>query len=82
MALPMFHINTLTRFNLFPVTGLTPGNEYKFRVFAENVHGRSDASDESSTVQTKGVTSKKQPRTKYESKVLSQVEVVPSHVVS
>ena len=57
-----------TRFNLFPVTGLTPGNEYKFRVFAENVHGRSDASDESSTVQTKGVTSKKQPRTKYEGK--------------
>ena len=57
-----------TRFNLFPVTGLTPGSEFKFRVFAENVHGRSDASDESSTVQTKGVTSKKQPRTKYESK--------------
>ena len=55
-----------TRFNLFPVTGLTPGNEYKFRVFAENVHGRSDASDESSTVQTKGVAAKKQPRTKYE----------------
>ena len=58
-----------TRFNLFPVTGLTPGNEYRFRVFAENVHGRSDPSDESNTVQTMGVLKKKQPKTKYESKI-------------
>merc|ERR1719443_1541728 len=35
-----------TRFTLIPVTGLIPGNEYRFRVFAENVYGRSDASDE------------------------------------
>ncbi len=59
-----------TRFNVFPVTGLTPGKEYKFRVFAENVHGRSDASDESTTVQTQGVVKKKEPKTKYESKLL------------
>lgn len=60
-----------TRFNLFPVTDLTPGNEYKFRVFAENVHGRSDPSDESSAVETKGVMKKKQPKTKYESQYKS-----------
>ncbi len=55
-----------TRFNLMPVTDLTPGNNYKFRVFAENVYGRSDASDESSECQTKGLLKKKQPKTKYE----------------
>ena len=57
-----------SRFNLFPVTGLTPGNEYCFRVFAENVHGRSDPSEESCVIQTMGVIKKKQPKTKYESK--------------
>jgi hypothetical protein len=55
-----------TRFNLMPVTDLSPGNEYRFRVFAENVYGRSDASDESTSCQTKGLMKKKQPKTKYE----------------
>ena len=55
-----------TRFNLMPITDLTPGNEYKFRVFAENVYGRSDPSDESPSCQTKGILKKKQPKTKYE----------------
>ena len=55
-----------TRFNLMPITDLTPGNEYKFRVFAENVYGRSDPSDESPSCQTKGMLKKKQPKTKYE----------------
>ena len=55
-----------TRFNLMPVTDLTPGNNYKFRVFAENVYGRSEASDESNECQTKGILKKKQPKTKYE----------------
>jgi hypothetical protein len=55
-----------TRFNLMPVTDLTPGNSYKFRVFAENVYGRSNASDESSECATKGVLKKKQAITKYE----------------
>ena len=54
-----------TRFTLMPVTGLIPGNEYRFRVFAENVYGRSAASDESSLCQTKGVLKKKAARTQY-----------------
>jgi len=54
-----------TRFTLIPVTGLIPGNEYRFRVFAENVYGRSDASDESGLCQTKGVLKKKTARTQY-----------------
>jgi len=37
-------------------------------VFAENVYGRSDPSDESPACQTKGLLKKKQPKTKYESK--------------
>ena len=56
-----------TRFTLMPVTGLIPGNEYRFRVFAENVYGRSVASDESSLITTKGVLKKKTARTQYKS---------------
>ena len=62
-----------TRFNLMPVTDLAPGGEYRFRVFAENVYGRSDASDESSSCQTKGLMKKKQPKTKYDGKENSNV---------
>ena len=58
-----------TRFTLMPVTGLIPGNEYRFRVFAENVYGRSVASDESSLITTKGVLKKKTARTQYKSKL-------------
>ena len=54
-----------TRFTLMPVTNLIPGNEYRFRVFAENVYGRSDASDESAMCTTKGVLKKKTARTQY-----------------
>ena len=54
-----------TRFTLMPVTNLIPGNEYKFRVFAENVYGRSDPSDESGICQTKGILKKKTARTQY-----------------
>lgn len=57
-----------TRFNLFPVTDLTPGHEYRFRIFAQNVHGQSNASEESGIVTTLGAVQKKQPKTKYESK--------------
>ena len=58
-----------TRFTLMPVTSLIPGNEYRFRVFAENVYGRSDASDESSLCQTKPSFKKKAARTTYKSKL-------------
>jgi hypothetical protein len=54
-----------TRFTLMPVTNLIPGNEYKFRVFAENVYGRSNPSDESAGCQTKGILKKKLARTQY-----------------
>ena len=57
-----------TRFTLMPITSLIPGNEYRFRVFAENVYGRSDASDESSLCQTKPSFKKKAARTTYKSK--------------
>ena len=42
-----------TRYLLHQVTGLNPQREYEFRVFAENIYGRSDPSDVSSLVSTK-----------------------------
>ena len=43
-----------TRFCTCNVTALSPGHQYEFRVYAENVYGRSDASDVTPLVQTKG----------------------------
>lgn len=40
------------RLTLHQVTGLNPSKEYKFRVYAENVFGRSDPSDPSASVMT------------------------------
>lgn len=42
-----------TRFLVHQVTNLNPGKEYEFRVFAENVYGRSEPSEKSQKVQTK-----------------------------
>jgi len=47
------------------VTALTPGHEYEFRVYAENVYGRSDPAI-SNIVQTKDAGKKKIPQKKYE----------------
>ncbi|CAG2056286.1 unnamed protein product, partial [Timema podura] len=42
-----------TRFTTMAITGLSPGHQYEFRVYAENVYGRSDPSDASSIITTK-----------------------------
>lgn len=47
------------------VTGLTPSHDYEFRVYAENVYGRSDPAT-SNIVQTKDAGKKKIPKKKYE----------------
>lgn len=39
-----------TRVTYLPIEGLSSGKEYQFRVFAENLYGRSDASEASGTV--------------------------------
>ena len=51
------------------IGGLRPAVIYQVRVFAENVYGRSVASDESSLITTKGVLKKKTARTQYKSKL-------------
>lgn len=43
-----------TRFCTMNVTALSSGHDYEFRVYAENVYGRSDASDVTNIVHTKG----------------------------
>lgn len=51
------------------VTGLSPGHDYEFRVYAENVYGRSQPSESSSIIRTKELL-KKPPKTKrYEGKI-------------
>ncbi|KAL5273793.1 unc-22.2 family protein [Megaselia abdita] len=42
------------------ISDLAPGHEYEFRVFAENIYGRSDSSETTSIVKTKESPKKKQ----------------------
>lgn len=58
------------RFNTMAVTGLTPNHEYEFRVYAENVYGRSDPAI-SNIVKTKDTGKKKVQKKKYEGTVLT-----------
>ncbi|XP_052800015.1 twitchin-like isoform X4 [Mya arenaria] len=47
------------RLTVHNVTGLTPGNEYQFRVSAENLYGRSEPSEPSKTVKTEQVSERR-----------------------
>lgn len=47
-----------TRFCSIAVSGLSPGHQYDFRVSAENVYGRSDPSEVTPLITTKGSTKK------------------------
>lgn len=42
-----------TRFTTMAISGLAPGHQYEFRIYAENVYGRSDSSDTTTLIQTK-----------------------------
>lgn len=42
-----------TRFLYHLVSGLNPGKDYEFRIYAENVYGRSDPSDPTTVITTK-----------------------------
>lgn len=55
-----------TRLTTIQVTALSPGHDYEFRVYAENVYGRSDASDTTNIVRTKDLTKKVQKKKEYE----------------
>jgi hypothetical protein len=55
-----------TRLTSIQVTGLSPGHQYEFRIYAENIYGRSDASDTTSIVQTKDTGKKKVQKREYE----------------
>lgn len=55
-----------TRFTSMAVTGLAPGKEYDFRIFADNVYGRSDSSEISTLIKTKESIKKKPSEHKYE----------------
>lgn len=55
-----------TRFTTMAIQGLTPGHEYQFRVYAENIYGRSNPSDLSSIVQTKSQPQKTQKKRQFE----------------
>lgn len=55
-----------TRFTTIAVTGLVPSRQYEFRAYAENVYGRSDASEVSTLITTKGTIKKEKKERKYE----------------
>lgn len=57
-----------TRFNAMAVSGLAPGHQYEFRVYAENIYGRSDPSEVSTLVQTKDSGKKKIKKKEYKRK--------------
>lgn len=66
---PSFFFSYL-RFTSTAVTNLSPGHEYEFRVYAENVYGRSKPSEVSPIIRTKELL-KKLPKTKrYEGKFI------------
>lgn len=54
------------RFTTMAVTGLSPGHQYEFRVYAENVYGRSDFSDTTGLVTTKSTGKKPVKKKQYE----------------
>ncbi|XP_058467261.1 twitchin isoform X5 [Malaya genurostris] len=55
-----------TRFNQLIIPHLSPGHQYEFRAFAENVYGRSDPSDQTELVSLKDLGIKPAKRVKYE----------------
>jgi hypothetical protein len=48
------------------ITGLSPGHQYEFRVYAENIYGRSDPSEVSGLVKTKDSGKKAIKKKQYE----------------
>lgn len=57
---------TFNRFTTMAVTGLSPGHQYEFRVYAENVYGRSDPSDVTELITTKSTGKKPIKKKQYE----------------
>lgn len=54
-----------TRFTSMAVMSLAPGHQYEFRVYAENVYGRSEPSDISGLIRTKSNDKKVLPKHEY-----------------
>jgi predicted phage tail protein len=54
-----------TRFTTMAVTGLAPGHQYEFRVYAENIYGRSEPSVTSGLIETKKVVKKELKKKEY-----------------
>ncbi|XP_011700590.1 PREDICTED: twitchin isoform X1 [Wasmannia auropunctata] len=55
-----------TRFCTLAVTGLSPGQQYDFRVCAENIYGRSDPSEVTPLITTKSVIKREFKKKEYE----------------
>ena len=55
-----------TRFCTMNVTALSAGHQYEFRIYAENVYGRSDASECTELIETKSSGKKQAKRRNYE----------------
>ena len=58
------------RFTTMAITGLVPGKQYEFRVYAENIYGRSEPSETTTLVQTKAIIKKEFKKKEYPGKIL------------
>ncbi|XP_047491377.1 twitchin-like isoform X5 [Penaeus chinensis] len=73
-----------TRLTTAQIKGLSPGHKYQFRIYAENVYGRSDPSAVTSIVETPAPVSKKPKKKQYEldetgKKIRGRKEVVDDY---
>lgn len=55
-----------TRFNTMAITNLVSGHQYEFKIYAENVYGRSDPSETSTLITTKDSPKKQLKKKLYE----------------
>jgi hypothetical protein len=53
------------RFTTMAITGLVAGKQYEFRVYAENIYGRSEPSEPTGLVQTKQLLKKEFKKKEY-----------------
>lgn len=61
------------------ITGLVPGKQYEFRVYAENIYGRSEPSEPTTLVSTKAVIKKEFKKKEYPGPTFKVILLIYNH---